>query len=87
MIIFFSYHQQLVLYCDTECSLSKNIDVWLQMKSYQSNQDLLFPITYNGLRIMLRRISNTIGGKRVAPHILSRKVFMKLIAFLPGKQI
>jgi integrase len=49
---------------------SKYLDLWLQEYNFESEQDYLFPLTYDGLRMMLHRISKIIGNKTVTPHVL-----------------
>ncbi|MCH8836351.1 MAG: site-specific integrase [Candidatus Marinimicrobia bacterium] len=49
---------------------SKYVELWLHESSDRDDQSYLFPITYEGLRMMLHRVSKRVLGKRVTPHIL-----------------
>ena len=49
---------------------SKHLELWLQEYLNRNDQSFLFPITYEGLRMMLHRVSKRVLGKRVTPHIL-----------------
>lgn len=49
---------------------SKYLELWLQEYQYNTDEEFLFPINYNSLRMMLHRKSKSILNKRVTPHIL-----------------
>jgi len=49
---------------------SKYLDLWLQEYTDRNDQSYLFPITYEGLRMMLHRVGKKVLNKRVTPHIL-----------------
>ena len=49
---------------------SKHLELWLQEYLNRNDQSFLFPITYEGLRMMLHRVGKRVLKKRVTPHIL-----------------
>ncbi|MBW8034406.1 MAG: tyrosine-type recombinase/integrase [Planctomycetes bacterium] len=49
---------------------TKYLDLWLQGFTDRDDQSYLFPITYEGLRMMLHRVGKRVLNKRVTPHIL-----------------
>ena len=49
---------------------SKYVELWLQEYKDRDDQSYLFPITYEGLRMMLHRVGKKVLNKRVTPHIL-----------------
>ncbi len=49
---------------------SKYLELWLQEYQDKTDEDFLFPINYNSLRIMLHRKSKILSNKTVTPHIL-----------------
>ncbi len=49
---------------------SKYLELWLQNHQDKTDEDFLFPINYNSLRIMLHRKSKILSNKTVTPHIL-----------------
>ena len=49
---------------------SKWLELWLNQHQSSSEQEFLFPITYETLRMMLHRVAKRVLGKRVTPHIL-----------------
>ncbi|MCK4578708.1 MAG: site-specific integrase [Candidatus Marinimicrobia bacterium] len=48
---------------------SRYLDTWLQERM-SSQEEYLFPITYDTMRMMLHRVGKRILNKRVTPHIL-----------------
>lgn len=49
---------------------SKFLEMWVNEYIPLYDQDFLFPITYEGLRMMLHRVAKRVLNKRVTPHIL-----------------
>ena len=46
------------------------LDMWLNEYDEQNEDSFLFPITYDGLRVMISRVGKRVLNKRVTPHIL-----------------
>jgi len=49
---------------------SKYLSLWLDEYGKKDEQSLIFPITYDGMRIMLKRTGRKVLNKKVIPHIL-----------------
>lgn len=46
------------------------LDMWLNEYEEHNEDSLLFPISYDGLRVMISRVGKRVLNKRVTPHIL-----------------
>ncbi len=49
---------------------SQFIDMWLNYNGSKNSQEYLFPITYEGLRMMLHRVGKKVLKKNITPHLL-----------------
>ena len=49
---------------------SKYLDMWLKEYKDKEDHEYLFPLTYEGLRMMLHRIGKRILNKSVYPHLM-----------------
>ncbi len=49
---------------------TKYLELWHNEYTHRDDQSYLFPITYEGLRMMLHRVGKKVLNKRVTPHIL-----------------
>ncbi len=49
---------------------TKYLELWLHEYTDRDDQSYLFPISYEGLRMMLHRVGKRVLNKRVTPHIL-----------------
>lgn len=49
---------------------SQFIEMWLNYNEKRDSQEYLFPITYEGLRMMLHRVGKRVLRKSITPHLL-----------------
>ena len=49
---------------------SRFIDMWIEDNVNREPEEYLFPITYEGLRVMLHRVGRRVLNKSITPHLL-----------------
>lgn len=66
---------------------SKYLDLWLKEYKYKSDQEYLFPINYNSLRMMLHRTFSSKSTVKVTPHVLRHSSATYYAKFLKQYQL